>query len=364
MKTILVIDDEQSIMENIVETLEYYEYSTLSAPNGAIGLQLARQHLPDLILCDVMMPEMDGYRMLLALRSDPITSLIPLMFLSAKVDRQSVRYGIELGADDYLTKPFIPEELISAVNARLKRQELIADEYAKRLESLYDSVLHTLPHELRTPLVGILGLSELMSMDGRNMNGDEIVEMAETIHRSGKRLHKLIENFLLYAQLEIIRKDPRRLNAIRAQHCEHPGQVIRSIASEQAKQANRENDLILEVLDVDSVQIAQENLQKIILELVDNALKFSSPGMPVQVNASAHNGNYILTVNDYGIGMTPDEIAKIGVYVQFERRLREQQGMGLGLAIASLIAELYNGELTVDGIAPKGTSVHVRLNLT
>ncbi|MGL5034114.1 MAG: response regulator transcription factor, partial [Microcystaceae cyanobacterium] len=108
--------------ENLIEILEIAQYDVLSAPDGVVGLQLAKTHLPDLILCDVMMPNMDGFEMLAALREDPNTSVIPLIFLTAKSEYSDRREGMELGADDYLTKPFEIDELFVAIHSRLARQ--------------------------------------------------------------------------------------------------------------------------------------------------------------------------------------------------------------------------------------------------
>src|SRR5258708_25336968 len=121
MTIILVIEDERPIRENIVETLEAYDFEVLVAEDGVTGIQLAGQEIPALILCDIMMPEMDGYAVLRALQDNPSTAMIPFIFLSALADRQSVRRGMELGADDYVGKPFTPQELLHAVEARLAK---------------------------------------------------------------------------------------------------------------------------------------------------------------------------------------------------------------------------------------------------
>jgi signal transduction histidine kinase len=363
MSKILVIDDEPAIRANLVATLELENWEIIDAPNGLVGIDLARKYHPDLILCDIMMPEMDGYRVLLTLRGETTTSLIPVMFLSAKSDRTAVRYGIEIGADDYLTKPFTPKELIAAVKARLERQKLIETKYEQRLDSLYTNVVYTLPHELRTPLTAILGLAELIAMDGETMDGSEIVDVAQTIYRSGKRLERLVENILLYAQLEMIQKDAVRLAAIRANHSDRPGAIIKTVAMQQAKNAQRESDLSLDVVETESVQITQDNLEKIVLELVDNAFKFSPSGTPVRITTSISDSYYFLTVNDKGLGMTPDQIAMIGAYMQFERKLHEQQGTGLGLAIVKLLAELHDGELTIECSPQRVTIAKVTLDI-
>jgi eukaryotic-like serine/threonine-protein kinase len=123
MVSVLVIEDMPQLRQNIAQVLAYEGFNVLEAANGAIGLQMAQQHIPDLILCDIMMPEMDGYQVLQALQTDPNTALIPFIFSSAKADRHSIRQGMQLGADDYLTKPFTNEELLAAVRARLEKHE-------------------------------------------------------------------------------------------------------------------------------------------------------------------------------------------------------------------------------------------------
>ncbi|MBP0027923.1 EAL domain-containing protein [Roseofilum sp. Guam] len=121
MVCILVIEDNPEIISNVVEFLEAEDFETLSAENGRIGLELAFAHRVDLILCDVMMPELDGYGVLNALRQNPATATTPFVFLTAKGERQDLRTGMNLGADDYLIKPFTPDELLEAIAARLSR---------------------------------------------------------------------------------------------------------------------------------------------------------------------------------------------------------------------------------------------------
>tara|TARA_R110000868_G_scaffold136879_1_gene350044 strand:+ start:24025 stop:25077 length:1053 start_codon:yes stop_codon:yes gene_type:complete len=125
MKTILLIEDDRALRENTEELLELSGYSVSTAPNGKIGIQLAKELLPDIIICDIMMPEVDGYGVLRDLSSDVKTKHIPFIFLSAKTEHKEIRKGMDLGADDYLTKPFEEEDLISAIESRLAKVELL-----------------------------------------------------------------------------------------------------------------------------------------------------------------------------------------------------------------------------------------------
>ncbi|MBT3628411.1 MAG: response regulator [Rhodospirillaceae bacterium] len=125
MTKILVIEDEAPIRDKIVTVLEYEKYDVIDAPNGRDGVVSAQKYHPDLIICDVLMPDMNGYGALAALRDDPDTSDIPVIFLTAAASRADMRKGMELGADDYITKPYTVEELLTAVRTRLERQETI-----------------------------------------------------------------------------------------------------------------------------------------------------------------------------------------------------------------------------------------------
>jgi DNA-binding response OmpR family regulator len=129
--SVLVIEDQQKLRENILQTLEMEGYAVTSAPNGMIGVSLAKRDIPDLIVCDIMMPGMDGYSVLLELQRSPETATIPFIFLTARTDRESQRQGMELGADDYVTKPFTSSELVAAVTTRLQKQAAVARKYEK-----------------------------------------------------------------------------------------------------------------------------------------------------------------------------------------------------------------------------------------
>lgn len=125
MKTILIIEDDTALRENTAELLELQKFKVLTAATGADGLRLAILNLPDLIICDIMMPRKDGYEVLDELTKNPATRQIPFIFLSAKTEHKEIRLGMDLGADDYITKPFLEEELISAVESRLAKSKLL-----------------------------------------------------------------------------------------------------------------------------------------------------------------------------------------------------------------------------------------------
>ena len=121
MIKILVIEDEVLLRANTVQILAFEDFHTIEAENGLLGVQLAQEQLPDLILCDVMMPELDGYGVLVALRQNPLTSTIPFIFTTAKASYADLHQGMELGADDFLSKPFSADELLAAISTQLKK---------------------------------------------------------------------------------------------------------------------------------------------------------------------------------------------------------------------------------------------------
>jgi signal transduction histidine kinase len=358
MKKVLVIEDSPDVLALILETLSYEGYATLAAEDGLRGIDLAQRERPDLILCDVNMPHMNGYDTLDALRRDSSTAYIPFIFLTAVADRQNVRKGMELGADDYLSKPFTIEELLAAVNTRLEKHQAVEQLTEQRLEELRVNIQMALPHEFRTPLNGIMGLSSLLQETSGTMKPEEIRENARYIYDSALRLHRLVENFLIYTQLELIAAD---FNKQAAFHNTPPMEVsalIAESAQQLAEKRGRSADLILRIPEV-NLQITRENCEKIIQELVDNALKFSPAGSPLEITGQKTPNGYFLSVTDRGRGMTPEEIKRIGAYMQFGRQFYEQQGAGLGLTIAKRLAELHGGTLSLESDPEVRTTVTV-----
>lgn len=137
MKKVLLIEDNPDMRENTLEILQFAGYQVFSANNGREGVQMARETLPDLILCDIMMPEMDGYGVLYLLNKDPKTAGIPFIFLTAKADKSDVRKGMNLGADDYLTKPYDEMELLDTIETRLKRSEIVRKDFGNDIGGLH-----------------------------------------------------------------------------------------------------------------------------------------------------------------------------------------------------------------------------------
>ena len=360
-KTILVIEDEEYIRENIVEMLEVEDYNVFAAENGKVGVDLAQKTLPDLILCDVMMPELDGYYVLSELRSNSATQTIPLIFLTAKTTREDMRLGMDLGADDYLTKPFTRDELLGTVTTRIIKQVAAERKTQEKLDRLRNSISHSLPHEFRTPLNGIISLSRFLREDFDTIDKEEALELLEEIYFSGQRLYRLTQNFLLYAKLVQIESHPRRFKMLQElQEKAQTAEIITAVAREKAKELKRESDLRLELCSA-SVSISLSKIKKITEEIIDNAFKFSQARTLVQIKSSEERDTFHLVITDRGRGMTPSQINQLGAYLQFERHMYEQQGSGLGLTIAKLMVELHGGTLSIESTPGKYTSVHITL---
>ncbi|MBW4519087.1 MAG: response regulator [Scytolyngbya sp. HA4215-MV1] len=362
MKTILVIEDESMIRDSLQDLLEMEGFRAIAAEDGIVGIQLAEAHLPDLILCDVNMPGIDGYGVLQALHDNPSTQSIPLIFLTAMGAKSNIRQGMTLGADDYLVKPCTRDELIGAIEGRLKKQTMIQSESQKKLDNLRSSITLALPHELRTPLNGILSFSELLMTDYDVLERTEVLEVAECIHTSASRLYHLIQNFLLYTELELTVRDPNRLKAIQTYEVSKPKLVIATIATNIARQNGRESDLHLNLVDSELL-LSEIKLKKVLEELISNAFKFSAIGSPVEITSQVDGSDFTITLTDYGRGMTAEHIAYLGAYMQFDRKIYEQQGAGLGLIIAKRLLELHGGSLTIASTPSKTTVVKATLPL-
>jgi signal transduction histidine kinase len=361
-KRILVIDDEEGMRELVGIALRERGFEVFEASSGVEGLKIATRELPDLILCDVRMEGVTGYEVLADLRKHPTTATMPFILMTGNDDPGGIgmRQGMELGADDYLRKPFDFESLYATVDARLKKAAMIRSESERRLAALRDNISLMLPHELRTPLNGILAYGDILKAEAESLQPADITEMGQIISESGYRLERLIENFLIFTQTELIGSDPERMAALRGDPCEHPATLVEEHARKQAEAFGRPEDLDLELQEI-AVPMSREYLAKVVDELVQNALKFSQRDTPVSVSLAAFDGQAQFAVSDMGQGMSAEEITQIGAFMQFGRKNLEQQGLGLGLTIARRLAALYGGEVQVQSEAGEGTRVVVKL---
>lgn len=359
MPRILVVDDDSRIRGLVVDSLQYYGFEAIDASDAHSGFQLAANDTVDLIVSDIMMPDIDGYQFLNLLRNDPRTNAIPVILATALEAQENLRQGMILGADDYITKPFQIDDLVNAINTQLAKRTIIEDKYATTLNILRRNIIYAMPHELRTPLQLILGYAELIETSDDDASMEQIRHSAHAISKAGTRLNRLFENYLVYIQLEHL-SDPKDIEALRNHITRDASEIICQQATAAAEARERLGNLSLN-LTPRAVRISGDNLGKIIVELVDNAFKFSEAGTPVTVQSSYEKGMYWIDVVDQGRGMKPEEIKTIGAWMQFNREFFEQQGIGMGLAIARRLIDLHDGQLRIQSIPGQGTLMRVGL---
>ncbi len=205
-----------------------------------------------------------------------------------------------------------------------------------------------------------MGLSELMMIQSEELNAIEVYEYAHGIHLSSERLYRLIQNYLLYSKLLLLRSQGQT-RFTSTFPCNSQA-VINNISDRKAKECDRSSDLQLSIIEAD-LKISSNDLIKIIEELIDNAFKFSKTGSKVSLSSHAKDFQWICTIEDHGRGMNKEQIANIGAYMQFDRRFHEQQGMGLGLCLAQSLVEFYGGGLDIQSQENLGTKVIVSIPL-
>jgi two-component system, sensor histidine kinase and response regulator len=365
MKKILVIDDADFILESTSTLLRFEGYEVFTAGDGISGVDAAIQYRPDLVLCDISMPGLDGYGVLEKIRTSPETSTIPFIFLTAFTEKANMRAGMERGADDFLVKPYSRDELIAAINAQWNKHQLIEKQVREKVEQVGRNVTYALPHEFRTVLNQVVGSAKYLKSNASEIESDETVEIADDIISSSERLLKITENFLIYVQIESLASNEERRKQLRNFYTDEPGAVLSDVAEHIAQKYNRIDDLIIdESVENLTIEISTQNFNKISHELLDNAFRFSRKGTPVRLRMWVANGFIFASLSDYGRGMSQEQIAQVGAYIQFERTIYEQQGVGLGLVIAKRLVELHDGSFGLLSEEGKGTSVTFSLPCT
>jgi DNA-binding response OmpR family regulator/two-component sensor histidine kinase len=359
---VLVIEDEQNIRENIQEMLEAKNYAVRVASNGKQGVLEAIDFRPHLIVCDVMMPKMDGYKVLEYVRKTAIVQNTPFIFLTAKVDKSDVRQGMDLGADDYLTKPFTYKELLKAIETRLKRQQKVIGEYAKVKHELDTTVFATYYHEFNTPLHGVLGGLNLLINARNSFSDSQVQELLSSILKSGLRLNHSLANLMLFEEikraevytelLSMFSNGVAKVNWV---------QKVKSELLTMSKEIyNRSADLVID-LEAVEIQMNQEYLQRMILELVDNALKYSKPGQKVHVRGTKVEEEYVIEVIDNGRGFRIASLDDIAAFKQYNRKKFEQQGLGIGLYLVKRLVDFNQGQLKITSLEGEGTRITIEV---
>lgn len=333
---ILLAEDEPIVAEAIAEVLRGDGYEVEAVSDGEAAWQrLQTGRPPDLVLTDITMPGRTGRELLQSIRGRSAFDELPVIFLTAHADLADIRAGLALGADDYITKPFDPRDACQSIKVRLDR----ARKLRNRRGQLGHFMMRYLPHELRTPLAAIIGFADLMKMnaaDGLGLTPEENADFAAGLMTSAERLERVMKNFTLWLDLESRRQslgtDPRSIPL-------YPRwlESLKSALVARAQRNGRSSDLKLRI-EPAALPVPDSCLSAICEQLLDNACKFSPPGSPIEVFGRREGGGYRLMVCDQGRGMTPAQIASIGLFQQFDRERLEQQGLGLGLELCRLYA--------------------------
>ena len=352
---ILVIEDNSDVRKNICEILESDGYSVSTAENGLIGLELLKKQQPDLVLCDIMMPEMDGYNVLRSTREISSISATPFIFLTAKTAKEDMSFGMQLGADDYIMKPFTIAELLSRVKTRLEKRKEVIRKSNVKLKELTDRIGVPIAKELKDPLNTIVGLSEMIISEFNGMTKEEIVEFISLVHRSGLELREVVGKAMTYYDIQKVQSEPEILESLK-ESSKDVKSLVAKIASEEAESFGRSNDLIMSISSA-HVKAPEEYFVPMMREVLNNAFKFSPKGTYVKVLGGEEAGNLMLSISDEGVGFTENQIESIGAYQTFDSE--GNNGLGLGLQNAKQIAQMFDGSFKINSTKGLGTTVKI-----
>jgi signal transduction histidine kinase len=343
----------------LVSTLEKNGFETLQAASGAVGVQLARTHLPDLVLCDVNMGGVGGNLTLYALRRDPTIASVPFILMSGFAYAGDTPPGIERGADAFLPKPFNAEKLLSAIQGCLNRTEPASVQVKELLAESGVATGTDSSSGLLQPLNRISKITRLLSSSRQKLQSNEIIGLADQAHRAAEHLRRKIENCLSYAEIERLTSVSHQLAAPDEQAAGIRA-VVEPAAREKAIRMERVGDLALQFEDA-LVAIPADHLKKIVEELLDNAFRYSHHGSAVHLKTTDGADRVTLSISDQGCGVTPEQIVQAVAPIPLDQVLLGRHGSGLGLLIAKRLTELHNGDFNIHSEPAHGTTVAVSL---
>mgnify|MGYP001601884873 FL=1 len=356
IRLVHIIDDDSALGAALSAGLEAHGYRVNFSSSADTGWTAAHQQNPDLILCDINMPGKNGHRLLQELRQDQELGNCPFIFMTGNPYFADPRVAMNLGADDFLLKPFSLDTLVACVSARLRRSEIAGHVELDLVEHLKSGLRRSLPHEFFTPLTGIMGFAEMLDQDGDQMNRAEQKEALRNILMSGRRLQRTLRNYL-YA-LDRLAPDSGAPFPVLSAHS--VAQIMQHAAQAAADRHARRSDLVVGI-SAEPIAGGAHELTLLVEELVDNAFSFSAPETTVEVRATRIGGEFHLMVRDHGRGMTRAQIKNLGLFRQFERSKYEQQGLGVGLFIAYQVLRRFGGKIHFESTKGEGTSCHVSL---
>jgi two-component system sensor histidine kinase/response regulator len=349
--TILVVDDEPSILMGLAATIRRYGYNVITAMNGDDGFLKARQFIPDLIVSDIMMPSLNGLEMKQQMSVDPVLASIPFIFLTARTGNEDRVTGIRSGADDYVTKPFVTEELMARIEAVLRRveteqqrgREQVEQSAKDELERIRREVLQNFSHELRTPLGNIM-MSLDMMVSNKFKTQDEQQEFLRIAHTSADRLESLVADIILLSDV-----DQNNLNLMR-QVIDVEHHILTPVKRRLLRYESKGLKLVHDISTSGTIKAPRREFSQSLMHLADNAFKFSPEQGTVFLTVKpGENGGATISIQDEGLGIPVDLREKV-----FERFYqisqgddREFQGLGIGLTVARAVFSSLGGEVKI-----------------
>ena len=353
--SVLIVDDVPTNVMLVQAILKKEGYTLLTSNSGKKALEMTDTHNPNLILLDIMMPEMDGFEVLQRLKENPKTNHIPVIIMSALSDMQSVVRGYQLGAVEYVTKPFQREELVKRVAHRFELFSIkrIKRELEQTIESR-DTLYSVIAHDLRSPLGSLQMMNNaILMMVDKDKVGDEVFEMLKMMNKTSEEIFLLLDNLLKWAKnrlnKQIVFKQVTDVNSI----VDSTAQIYIPVAEQKG--------ITLEILNIDKELngfVDIDMLKTIIRNLVSNALKFTYSGGKVVVETKESENGIVVSVSDSGKGMTGEEIDKlINKNINFTTYgTNNEKGSGLGLMLCKDFIKLHNGELSIDSKPGEGST--------
>lgn len=347
---VLIVDDIPANLQVLGAILKSAGYKVRPVPSGALALQVAEKEKPDLILLDIMMPDMDGYEVCRRIKANPFLSGIPIIFISALNETSDVVKALKSGGVDYVTKPFQAEEVIARVHTHVKlyRQSI----ELQNLNITKDKFFSIIAHDLKGPMGGFKGMTELLAEYMPNMTMDEVQENLGLLRDTSTNLFRLLENLLQWARLQqgAVPFDPETI------HLESMVKESVGLIQELAKHKGIE---ITQDIPGQLKVFADNNmLQTIFRNLLSNAVKFSSAGETVSISAkAADDKNIEISVKDSGIGMPQEMIDNLFRLDSRSGRpgTAGEPSTGLGLLLVKEFVEKIGGKIRVESEVEKGS---------
>ncbi len=362
---ILVVEDDLHLMEGIRDILEINGYDVLTATNGVAGLDVLREQRrpPDLIVSDIMMPRMDGYDFFNEVRRHESWIAIPFIFLTAMGERDDIKRGKSMGAEDYVVKPFDADELLVAVSAKLKRRKQLDALWEDEISDIKRKIMTIINHELRTPLTYVVAYADMLHRDADELSIDDMRAFLRGLNTGANRLRRMVENFILLVEMQT--GEAAQTFAWRSENLGNYLALLRTVAAQHEDYAD-EREVVIETLvddDLPPVRADIEYLSAALDCLVDNAIKFTDePGSAVTLRAYCDQDHICLAVADHGRGIPEGELENIfKPFYQINREKFEDQGAGAGLAIVDAVTRLHGGSISLESASGVGSTFTLHL---